>query len=60
MLLKTSDAYCNVILENSREDRELEIEAKKESQKRYLVPREATATVATAANGPYPDLDSIH
>ena len=31
MLLKTSDAYCNVILENSKEERELEIEAKKES-----------------------------
>ena len=36
LLLKTNDAYANVILENTREDRELEIEAKKESQKKYL------------------------
>jgi len=36
MLLKTSDAYSNVLLENSKDERETEIEAKKESQKRYL------------------------
>lgn len=35
MLLKTSDAYANVLLENSREDRELEIQARKEQQKKY-------------------------
>jgi|Transcript_23146 hypothetical protein len=31
MLLKTSDAYANVLLENTKDERELEIEAKKES-----------------------------
>lgn len=31
MLLMTSDAYCNVLLENTKEDRELEIEARRES-----------------------------
>ena len=36
LLLNTNDAYANVKLENTREERELEIEAKKESQKKYL------------------------
>lgn len=35
-LFKTTDAYQNVLLENTKDERELEIEAKKESQKRYL------------------------
>ena len=35
-LLKTSDAYSNVLLENTREERELEIQARKEQHKKYL------------------------
>ncbi len=36
IMLKTSDAFVNVQLENTKEDRELEIQAKKEQRKRYL------------------------
>lgn len=35
-LLRTNDAYANVELENSREQRELQIQARKEQHKRYL------------------------
>ena len=35
-LLRTSEAYANVILENSREEREVEIKANKEIQKKYM------------------------
>ena len=36
LLLNTTDGYQNVLLENTKAERELQIEAKKESQKRYL------------------------
>lgn len=36
LMLKTSDAFHNVQMENSKEDRELEIQAKKEQHKKYL------------------------
>ena len=35
-LLRTSDAFSNVLLENTKEERELEIQAKKEQHKKYL------------------------
>ena len=36
IMLNTSDAFKNVLLENTKQDRELEIQAKKEQIKRYL------------------------
>ena len=36
LLMKTSDAFANVLLENTKEDRELEIQARKEQHKKYL------------------------
>lgn len=36
IMLHTSDAFHNVQMENSKEDRELEIQAKKEQHKKYL------------------------
>ena len=35
-LLKTNDAYANVLLENTKEERELQIQARKEQHKKYL------------------------
>lgn len=34
-LLRSTDGYANVILENSKEERELELQARKEHAKRY-------------------------
>ena len=36
IMMKTSDAFTNVLLENTREERELEIQARKEHHKKYL------------------------
>ena len=36
MLYRTTDGFQNVILENTRSDREVEIQARKEQHKRYL------------------------
>jgi hypothetical protein len=36
LMLKQSDAYANVLLENTKEEREVEIAARKEQHKRYL------------------------
>ena len=35
LLLKTSDAYVNVQLENTKEEREIEIQARKDQRTRY-------------------------
>ena len=35
-LFRTNDAYANVELENTKEERELEIQARKEQHKKYL------------------------
>jgi|FrelakmetLWP11LW_1041352.scaffolds.fasta_scaffold35470_1 hypothetical protein len=34
--MTTTDAYANVLLENTKEDREVEIQARKEQHKKYL------------------------
>ena len=36
LLLKTSDAYVNVQLENTKEEREVEIQARKDQRQRYM------------------------
>jgi len=35
-LLRTNDAFANVELENTKEEREIEIQARKEQHKKYL------------------------
>ena len=35
-LLRTNDAFANVLLENTKDERALQIEARKEANKKYL------------------------